>query len=82
MSDRWIDDASKAGPGESEIARDLGTLARESHHEIPTLDESLDGYKGRFQAYTLDEDGNAIRLDSSGLVVASRIQMARLDPTV
>jgi hypothetical protein len=47
-----------------------------------TLDESLDGYKGRFQAYTLDEDGNAIRLDSSGLVVASRIQMARLDPTV
>jgi len=50
MSDRWIDDASKAGPGESEIARDLGTLARESHHEIPTLDESLDTARRRLCA--------------------------------
>jgi hypothetical protein len=28
---------------------------------------------------TLDEDGNAIRLDGSGLVVATRIHLARLE---
>jgi hypothetical protein len=43
------------------------------------LDDSLDSYKGRFEVYTLDDDGNAIRLDSSGLVAATRIQLARLE---
>jgi hypothetical protein len=43
------------------------------------LDESLDGYTGRFESYTLDEDGNTIRLDGSGLVAATRIRLARLD---
>lgn len=44
------------------------------------LDESLDSYTGQFEAYTLDEDGNATRLDNSGLVTATRIELARLGP--
>jgi hypothetical protein len=43
------------------------------------LDAGLDSYIGQFESYTLDEDGNAIRLDSSGLVAATRIQLARLE---
>ena len=43
------------------------------------LDESLDRYTGRFESYTLDDDGNAIRLDSSGRVEATRIELARLE---
>jgi hypothetical protein len=43
------------------------------------LDDGLDSYAGRFESYTLDADGNAIRLDSSGLVAATRIQLARLE---
>ncbi len=43
------------------------------------LDEALDSYKGRFEVYTLDDDGTPIRMDSSGLVAATRIQLARLE---
>lgn len=43
------------------------------------LDESLESYSGRFEVYTLDENGNAVRLDSSGHVAATRIHLERLE---
>lgn len=43
------------------------------------IDDGLDQYTGRFQSYTLADDGTAIRMDSSGLVSATRIQLARLE---
>jgi hypothetical protein len=43
------------------------------------MDDSLDQYTGRFQSYTLGDDGTPIRMDSSGQVLARRIQLARLD---
>jgi hypothetical protein len=46
------------------------------------LDDSLDSYKGRFEVYTLDDDGTPIRVDSSGLIAATRIQLARLEAQV
>lgn len=43
------------------------------------LDDGLVSYKGRFEVYTLDDDGTPIRMDSSGLVTATRLQLARLE---
>ena len=43
------------------------------------LDENLDSLTGPFALDTRDQGGNAIRLDTSGVVAATRIQRPRLE---
>ena len=42
------------------------------------LDDALDSYTGWFEVYTLEDDGTPVRMDSTGLVTGTRIQLARL----
>lgn len=43
------------------------------------LGEGVDSYKGRFETYNLDDGGTPVGLTNSGLVAATRIQLARLE---